>query len=223
MYVFSYTYVHERGTPFTVGLHFKLYNVHLLKSYILYRSISLREKDQQCHQLLAVGRFPPGTSVSSTRKLISSLSFHRLDMTLAEALTPNKLNQQCLQCRVKRRHPPFKNSWLRARIHLTELCLGLPHAGLTLGLCLWGHVSLTSCDRRLISPQGRGANFVLVAIGSQTQTTFAQIRTESSWFTRTSDISRLRGGESDVGSDCVAASARIISGRVAFIIIHPSF
>ena len=44
------------------------------------------------HQLLAVGRwFPPGTPVSSTRKLISS-SFHRLDMTLAvaEALNPNK-------------------------------------------------------------------------------------------------------------------------------------
>ena len=46
------------------------------------------------HQLLAVGRwFPPGTPVSSTRKLISSSSsFHRLDMTLtvAEALNPNK-------------------------------------------------------------------------------------------------------------------------------------
>ena len=40
--------------------------------------------------LLAVGRwFPPGTLVSSTRKLISSF---RLDMTLAvaEALNPNK-------------------------------------------------------------------------------------------------------------------------------------
>ena len=37
--------------------------------------------------------FPPGTPVSSTRKLISS-SFHRLDMTLAvaEALNPNKTN-----------------------------------------------------------------------------------------------------------------------------------
>ena len=36
--------------------------------------------------------FPPGTLVSSTRKLISSSSFHRLDMTLAvaEALNPNK-------------------------------------------------------------------------------------------------------------------------------------
>ena len=46
---------------------------------------------EKFHQLLAVGRwFPPGTPVSSTRKLISS--FHRLDMTLAvaEALTPNK-------------------------------------------------------------------------------------------------------------------------------------
>ena len=46
-------------------------------------------------QLLAVGRwFPPGTPVSSTRKLISS-SFHRLDMTLAvaEALNPNTPNQ----------------------------------------------------------------------------------------------------------------------------------
>ena len=47
--------------------------------------------------LLAIGRwFPLGTPVSSTRKLIlSSSSFHRLDMTLAdaEALNPNKLNQ----------------------------------------------------------------------------------------------------------------------------------
>ena len=49
---------------------------------------------EKFHQLLAVGRwFPPGTPVSSTRKLISS-SFHHLDMTLAvaEALTPNKPN-----------------------------------------------------------------------------------------------------------------------------------
>ena len=48
---------------------------------------------ENCHQLLAVGRwFPPGTPVSSTRELISSSSFHRLDMTLAvaEALHPNK-------------------------------------------------------------------------------------------------------------------------------------
>ena len=49
---------------------------------------------EKFHQLLAVGRwFPPGTPVSSTRKLISSSSsFHRLDMTLAvaEALNPNK-------------------------------------------------------------------------------------------------------------------------------------
>ena len=50
---------------------------------------------EKFHQLLAVGRwFPPGTPVSSTRKLISS-SFHRLDMTLAvaEVLTPNKPNK----------------------------------------------------------------------------------------------------------------------------------
>ena len=50
---------------------------------------------EKFHQLLAVGRwFPPGTPVSSTRKLISSSSFHRLDMTLAlaEALNPNKPN-----------------------------------------------------------------------------------------------------------------------------------
>ena len=48
------------------------------------------------HQLLAVGRwFPPGTPVSSTRKLISSSPFHRLDMTLAvaEALSPNTPNR----------------------------------------------------------------------------------------------------------------------------------
>ena len=49
---------------------------------------------EKFHQLLAVGRwFPPGTPVSSTRKLISS-SFHRLDMPLAvaEALNPNTPN-----------------------------------------------------------------------------------------------------------------------------------
>ena len=47
-------------------------------------------------QIIAVGRwFPPGTPVSSIRKLISSSLFHRLDMTLAlaEALNPNKPNQ----------------------------------------------------------------------------------------------------------------------------------
>ena len=47
-------------------------------------------------QLIAADRwFPPGTPVSSTRKLISSSSFHRLAMTLAaaEALTPNTPNQ----------------------------------------------------------------------------------------------------------------------------------
>ena len=52
---------------------------------------------EKFHQLLAVGRwFPPGTPVSSTRKLILiSSSFHRLDMTLAvaEALNPNKPNK----------------------------------------------------------------------------------------------------------------------------------
>ena len=48
---------------------------------------------EEFHQLLAVGRwFPP---VYSTRKLISSSSFHRLDMTLAvaEALNLNTPNQ----------------------------------------------------------------------------------------------------------------------------------
>ena len=50
---------------------------------------------EKFHQLLAVGRwFPPGTPVSSTRKLISSSSYQRLDMTLAvtEALNPNTPN-----------------------------------------------------------------------------------------------------------------------------------
>ena len=53
---------------------------------------------EKFHQLLAVGRwFPPGTPVSSTRKLISSSSFHRLDimtLAIAEALNPNKPNRQ---------------------------------------------------------------------------------------------------------------------------------
>ena len=52
---------------------------------------SMPRQNVQLQSMIAVGRwFPPGTPVSSTRKLISS-SFHRLDMTLAvaEALTPN--------------------------------------------------------------------------------------------------------------------------------------
>ena len=57
---------------------------------------------EKFRQLLALGRwFPPGTPVSSTRKLISSSSsFHRLDMTLtvAEALNPNKPNHPRQSC-----------------------------------------------------------------------------------------------------------------------------
>ena len=46
---------------------------------------------EKFRQLLAAGRwFPPGTPVSSTRKLISSSSFHRLDMTLAVAEALNR-------------------------------------------------------------------------------------------------------------------------------------
>ena len=47
--------------------------------------------------------FPPGTLVSSTRKLISSSSFHCLDMTLAvtEALNPNKPNNKPVQAFMK--------------------------------------------------------------------------------------------------------------------------
>ena len=55
---------------------------------------------EKFHQLLAIGRwFPPGTPVSSTRKLISSSSFHCLDMTLAvaEALNPNKPKPKMIQ------------------------------------------------------------------------------------------------------------------------------
>ena len=62
--------------------------------FVYIKSIKFR-MCEKFHQLLAVGRwFPPGTPVSSTRKLISSSSFHRLDMTLAvaEALNPNKPN-----------------------------------------------------------------------------------------------------------------------------------
>ena len=64
------------------------------EKHLLFSSSSVKK----FHQLLAVGRwFPPGTPVSSTRKLISS-SFHRLDMTLAvaEALNPNKPKPGCV-------------------------------------------------------------------------------------------------------------------------------
>ena len=55
--------------------------------------VEIRDRTGRVH---AVGRwFPLGTPVSSTRKLISSSSFDRLDMTLAvaEALNPNKPKQ----------------------------------------------------------------------------------------------------------------------------------
>ena len=70
-----------------------LYNACAVKDVIYGELLAL----WRALQLLAVGRwFPPGTPVSSTSKLISSSSFHRLDMTLAVAkvLTPNKpINQ----------------------------------------------------------------------------------------------------------------------------------
>ena len=51
---------------------------------------------EKFHQLLAVGRwFPPGTPVSSTRKLTSS-SFHYFDMTLAVAEALNQINNRAL-------------------------------------------------------------------------------------------------------------------------------
>ena len=68
-------------------------HVYLVKDG--YAHVARYKLKSMFHQLLAVGRwFPPGTPVSSTRKLISSSSFHRLDMTLAvaEALNPNKPN-----------------------------------------------------------------------------------------------------------------------------------
>ena len=68
---------------------------HDWRSHIVFEVTPAGPMCEKFHQLLAVGRwFPPGTPVSSTRKLISS-SFHRLDMTLAvaEALNPNKPNQ----------------------------------------------------------------------------------------------------------------------------------
>ena len=69
---------------------------------------------EKFHQLLAVGRwFPPGTPVSSTRKLISTSSFHRLDMTLAvaEALNPTEQTNR------------LPNSWDQSsrRRHLLEV------------------------------------------------------------------------------------------------------
>ena len=48
---------------------------------------------EKFRQLLATGQwFPPSTPVPSNRKLISSSSFHHLDMTLAvaQALNPNE-------------------------------------------------------------------------------------------------------------------------------------
>ena len=63
--------------------------------------------------------FPPGSPVSSTRKLISSSSFHRLDMTLAvaEALTPNKPNQSNISEVQRLRRDPFLSIYEGARNH----------------------------------------------------------------------------------------------------------
>ena len=54
------------------------------------------------------GLFPPGTPVSSTRKLISSPSFHRFDMILvvAEALNPQKTINVKRACHIHKQHQP---------------------------------------------------------------------------------------------------------------------
>ena len=78
------------------------------------------------HQLLAVGRwFPPGTPVSSTRKLISS-SFHCLDMTLAvaEALKPNIPISRRAALPGSRVYTDIASQTLRTMSSLSE-CFGL--------------------------------------------------------------------------------------------------
>ena len=78
------------------------------------------------HQLLAAGQwFPPGTPVSSTKKLISSSSFHRLDMTLAvaEALNPNKpINQKTV---IPSDHSFQRNMFVYTRFDHTDTII--PH------------------------------------------------------------------------------------------------
>ena len=84
---------------------------------------------EKFHQL--GGWFPPGTPVSSTRKLISSSSFHRLDMTLAvaEALNPNKPNQTSFffipETHFIQNFGPFVHReihWLVPFVHRKSLC-----------------------------------------------------------------------------------------------------
>ena len=92
---------------------------------------------EKFHQLLAVGRwFPPGSPVSSTRKLISSSSFHRLDMTLAvaEALNPNKPNRtDVLSFRVPPAElnisafPPVLHDWVIKGLGMSSLVYATGH------------------------------------------------------------------------------------------------
>ena len=93
---FQNTTAFYRNSHF-ISILFQENGIIFRKNAILLRgnAIVFRGNTIIFHQLLAVGWwFPPGTPISSTRKLISS-SFHRLEMTLAvaEALTPNKPNQ----------------------------------------------------------------------------------------------------------------------------------
>ena len=93
---------------------------------------------EKFHQLLAVGRwFPPGTPVSSTRKLISTSSFHRLDMTLAvaEALNPteqtnrlpNSWDQSSRRGHLLEGTPTGGDTYWRG--HLLEVLEGTPTGG----------------------------------------------------------------------------------------------
>ena len=106
MIIMSWLHLTSSSEPHTVAVSRRNYVVYLklieLAHFASHRcgpsSIPGLGRGRMCekfHQLLAVGRwFPLGTPVSSTRILISSSSFHRLDMTLAvaEALNPNELN-----------------------------------------------------------------------------------------------------------------------------------
>ena len=115
-YVYIHTYIHTYIHMYThAHAHMRTYTCRLHAITYYFRSppppgphrcgpSSIpglgRGRIYKFHQLLAVGRwFPPGTPVSSIRKLTFHHHHpHRLDMTLAvaEALTPNKLNQTTL-------------------------------------------------------------------------------------------------------------------------------
>ena len=107
---------------------------HCPMSFIKLKKAS-RQTGRKTLKRLKIFIGPPGTPVSSTRKLISSSSLHHLDMTLAvaEALNPNKHLNHPYTCQLGISGPMLKQHLSTLETVITKPSMRLQESGTNIG------------------------------------------------------------------------------------------